>query len=184
MGNLAKGVRSESANVGAKWPERNSLADAQSLKPRPALRSGFCSRGMTKAPSTTAGVSFNNSRRLMVLNLRLSVCVFIGGFLADDKRTQIRFANQQKVTTGGLGHDISSSNAPANGSPELSTLVTIMRLPDKNGGKSMPLFRKLFRMRSHWLARRMKALLLGEPDRRVRGSDTQYPRMAHWSATN
>src|SRR5579864_2216365 len=82
MGNLAKGVRSESANVGAKWPERNNLADAQSLKPRPALRSGFCSRGMAKAPSTTTGVSFNNSRRLMDLNLRLSVCGFIGAVRA------------------------------------------------------------------------------------------------------
>src|SRR5580704_7778408 len=110
MGNLAKGVRSESANVGAKWPERNNLADAQSLKPRPALRSGFCSRGMAKAPSTTAGVSFNNSRRLIVLNLRLSVCGFIGGFLARDKRTQMRFANQQKVTTDS-GYDTSSSSA-------------------------------------------------------------------------
>src|SRR5579864_6390681 len=100
MGNLAKGVRSESANVGAQWPERNNLADAQSLKPRPASRSGFCSRGMAKAPSTTAGMSFNNSRRLMVLNLRLSVRGFISAFLAGDKRTQMRFANQQKVTTG------------------------------------------------------------------------------------
>src|SRR5579864_5212846 len=100
MGNLAKGVRSESANVGAKWPDRNNLADAQSLKPRPALRSGFCICGMANAPSTTAGVSFNNSRRLMVLNLRLSVRGFIGAFLAGDKRTQMGFANQQKVTTG------------------------------------------------------------------------------------
>src|ERR1700688_4676698 len=100
MGNLAKGVRSESANVGAEWPERNNRADDQSLKPRPALRSGFCSRGMAKTPSTTAGVSFNNSRRLMVLNLRLSVRAFISAFLAGDKRTLMRFANQQKVTTG------------------------------------------------------------------------------------
>src|SRR5579863_513269 len=104
MGNLAKGVRSESANVGAKWPERNNRADAQSLKPRPALRSGFCSCGMAKAPSTTAGVSFNNSRRLMVLNLRLSVRGFISAFLAGDRRTQMRFANQQKVTTD-FGYD-------------------------------------------------------------------------------
>src|SRR5580700_179822 len=124
MGKLAKGVRSESANVGAKWPERNNLADAQSLKPRPALRSGFCSRGMAKAPSTTAGVSFNNSRRLMVLNLRLSVRGFIGAFLAREKRTQMRFANQQKVTTD-FGYDTSSSNALANESPESSMLVTI-----------------------------------------------------------
>src|SRR5579864_423246 len=99
MGNLAKGVRSESANVGAKWPERNNLADAKSLKPRPALRSGFCSRGMAKAPSTTTGVSFNNSRRLMDLNLRLSVRGFIDAFLASDQGTQMRFGDQQKVTT-------------------------------------------------------------------------------------
>ena len=114
MGNLAKGVRSESANVGAKWPERNNRADVQSLKPRPALRSGFCSCGMAKAPSTTTGVSFNNSRRLMVLNLRLSVRGFIGAFLAGGERTQIRFANQRKVTTGDLGYDPSSSTPLAN----------------------------------------------------------------------
>ena len=53
-----------SANVGAKCPERNILADAQSLKTRPPLRSGFWSCGMAKAPSASAGVSFNNSRRL------------------------------------------------------------------------------------------------------------------------
>src|SRR5579863_4257387 len=105
MGNLSKGVRSPSANVSAKWPERNSLADAQSLKARPPLRSGFWSCGMAKVPSASTGVSFNNSRRLMILNLRLSVGGFIGAFLADDKRTQMRFANQQKVTTGGLGYD-------------------------------------------------------------------------------
>jgi hypothetical protein len=33
------------------------------------------------------------------------------------------------------------------------------------------------------ITRRMKALRLGEPERRVRGSDTEDPRMAHWSAT-
>src|SRR5947209_15568763 len=77
MGNFSNGVKSESANVGAKWPERKSLADVQSLKARPPLRSGFCSCGMAKAPSITTGVSFNNSRLLMVLNLRLSVCEFI-----------------------------------------------------------------------------------------------------------
>src|SRR5713226_4363900 len=98
MGNFSKGVRSMSANVGAKWPERNSLADIQSLTARPPLRSGFCSGGTAKAPSTTTGVSFNNSRRLIVLNLRLSVRGFINAFLAGDKRTQMRFANQQKVT--------------------------------------------------------------------------------------
>src|SRR5208282_5699220 len=73
MGNLSKGVSSDSSNVGAKWPERKSRAEAQSLKPSPPLSSGVCSCGMAKAPSATTGVSFNNSRRLMVLNLRLSV---------------------------------------------------------------------------------------------------------------
>src|SRR5579862_3721212 len=87
MGNFSKGVRSVSANVGAKCPERNSVADAQSLKPRPALRSGLWSRGMAKAPSASTGVSFNNSRRLMVLNLRLSVRGFISAFLAGDTTT-------------------------------------------------------------------------------------------------
>src|ERR1700688_3935628 len=99
MGNFSKGVRSESANVGDKWPERNRAADAQSLKRKPPFRRGFCSCGTTKAPSTTAGASFNNSRLLMVLNLRLSVRGFISAFLAGDKRTLMRFANQQKVTT-------------------------------------------------------------------------------------
>ncbi len=74
---LIERVSSESANVGAKWPERKSLAEAQSLKPRPPLRSGFCNCGMAKAPSAITGVSFNNSRRLMVLNLRLSVREYI-----------------------------------------------------------------------------------------------------------
>src|SRR2546426_2590538 len=77
MGNFSKGVRSESVNVGAKWPERNNLVDAQSLKRRPPLRSGFCSCGMAKAPSTATGVSFNNPRRLMVLNWQLSIREFI-----------------------------------------------------------------------------------------------------------
>src|SRR5208283_4507092 len=73
MGNLSKGVSSDSSNVGAKWPERKSRAEAQSLKPSPPLSSGVCSCGMAKAPSASTGVSFNNSRRLMALNLRLSV---------------------------------------------------------------------------------------------------------------
>src|SRR5882724_12232610 len=106
MGNFSKEVRSASANVGAKRPERNSLADIQSLKARPPLRSGFCSGGMAKAPSTTTGVSFNNSRRLIVLNLRLSVRGFINAFLAGDERTQMRFANQQEVTARPLGCEI------------------------------------------------------------------------------
>src|SRR5215471_1304298 len=73
MGNLSKGVRSESRKIGAKWPERNSLAEAQSLKPSPALRSGFWSRGIAKAPNASTGVSFSNSRRFRALNLRGSV---------------------------------------------------------------------------------------------------------------
>src|SRR5215471_12783469 len=73
MGNLSKGVRSESRKIGAKWPERNSVAEAQSLKPSPALRSGFWSCGIAKAPRASTGVSFSNSRRLRALNLRGSV---------------------------------------------------------------------------------------------------------------
>src|SRR6266568_5532810 len=72
MGNLLKGVSSESANVVARCPERKSLAEAQSLNPSPALRSGFCSCGMANAPNATTGASFSNSRRFMLLNLRLS----------------------------------------------------------------------------------------------------------------
>jgi hypothetical protein len=34
------------------------------------------------------------------------------------------------------------------------------------------------------LARRMKALLLGEPNQRIRRSDTEDPRMVHWSPAN
>src|SRR5579863_9077223 len=121
MGNLAKGVRSESANVGAKWPERNNLADAQSLKPRPALRSGFCSRGMAKAPSTTAGVSFNNSRRLMVLNLRLSFRGFIGVHsLQVTKEPKSDSGISKKLHQGDLGYDISRSSALADESLESS----------------------------------------------------------------
>src|ERR1700722_1741123 len=88
MGNFAKGVRSVSANVGAKCPERNILADAQSLKARPPLSSGFWSCGMAKTPSASAGVSFNNSRRLMFVNLRLSLRGFISTFLAGDTTTR------------------------------------------------------------------------------------------------
>src|SRR5947209_19496268 len=79
MGNLLKGVSSESANVDARWPERKSLAEDQSLKPSPALRSGIRSSGTAKAPNATTGASLNNSRRLMLLNLRLSVRELING---------------------------------------------------------------------------------------------------------
>src|SRR5215467_3090950 len=75
MGNLANGVRSESSNVGAKCPARKSLAEAQSLKPSPAFRSGFWKRGIAKAPKATRGVNFRSSRRLMDLNLRGSMCL-------------------------------------------------------------------------------------------------------------
>ena len=34
------------------------------------------------------------------------------------------------------------------------------------------------------IARSMKALLLGQPNQRVRRSDTDDPRMVHWSPTN
>src|ERR1700693_1253896 len=110
MGNFSKGVRSESANVGAKWPERNSAADAQSLKRRPPLRSGFCSWGTAKAPSTTAGASFNNSRRLMLLTLRLAVRVFISAFLAGDSN-EIR--ESAKSYRGAVRDDIGNSSAAA-----------------------------------------------------------------------
>src|SRR5262249_31355574 len=73
MGNLSKGVRSESGRVGARCAERESFAEAQSLNPSPALRSAACSLGMVNAPRATTGVSFNNSRRLRALNLRTSV---------------------------------------------------------------------------------------------------------------
>src|ERR1700730_7540418 len=77
MGNLLKGVSSESINVGARWPERKSFAEAQSLNPSPVLRSGFCSFGMANAPSATTGANFSNSRRLMLLNFRLSIWAFM-----------------------------------------------------------------------------------------------------------
>src|SRR5436309_15119102 len=77
MGNLLKGVSSESAKVGARWPERKSFEEAQSLKPSPVLRRGFCNFGIANAPSATTGASFSNSRRLMLLNLRLSTSEFI-----------------------------------------------------------------------------------------------------------
>jgi hypothetical protein len=50
---------------------------------------------MAKAPKAITGVSFNSSRLLTLLNLRLSVREFIHALLASN---QIRFAIQQKVT--------------------------------------------------------------------------------------
>src|SRR5438132_1318392 len=79
MGNLSKGVRSAVANVGARWRDRKSLAEAQSLKARPVLSRGACNFGMAKAPRATIGVSFKSSRRLMLLNLRLSIGELING---------------------------------------------------------------------------------------------------------
>src|SRR5258708_18253107 len=73
MKNFSKGVSSELANVGAKWPERKSLAEAQSLKPSPVFRRFCCTFGIAKAPRASTGVSFSNSRRLILLNFRLSV---------------------------------------------------------------------------------------------------------------
>src|SRR5580704_11703937 len=73
MGNLSKGVNSESANVGAGCPGRNNLPEAQSLKARPFLRSGSRSDGIANAPSAITGATFNNSRRLIFLNFRSSI---------------------------------------------------------------------------------------------------------------
>src|SRR2546426_5006564 len=73
MGNLSNGVRSESANVGARCPVRKSPAETQSLKPSPALSSGSWNFGTANAPSTNTGVSFSNSRRVTRWNLRSSV---------------------------------------------------------------------------------------------------------------
>src|SRR6266481_3327481 len=83
MGNLSKGVRSESAKVGARWLVRKSLAEAQSLMPRPALSSGSCKFGMANAPSARTGVSFNNSRRVTVANLRVSVRRLMDAILSE-----------------------------------------------------------------------------------------------------
>src|SRR5437660_6448243 len=98
MGNLLKGVSSESANVDARWPERKSPAEAQSLKPSPALRSGIRSFGTANAPRATTGASFNNSRRLMLLNLRLSIRKLMNVAAEESDTTQMRFAEWQKVT--------------------------------------------------------------------------------------
>src|SRR5438445_13217385 len=75
--NLLKGVRADSGKVGARWPVRKSLAEAQSLKASPDFNRGFCNFGMAKAPSASTGVSFSNSRRFIALNLRSSVADFI-----------------------------------------------------------------------------------------------------------
>src|SRR5204862_6075767 len=73
IGNFSKGVTSDSENVGARWPLRKSLAEAQSLKPRAALSNGACSLGIANAPRATTGVSFSNSRRVTLLHLRASI---------------------------------------------------------------------------------------------------------------
>src|SRR5215469_2634227 len=83
MGNLSKGVSSESANVGARWVERNMPFAAQSLKPRPALSNGFRSAGTAKAPTAATGASFNSSRRVRLLNLRCSIDAINTQELAD-----------------------------------------------------------------------------------------------------
>src|SRR5215472_11033437 len=97
IGNLSKGVSSESANVVARWPSRKSLSEAQSLKPRPILSSGLRSAGIAKAPKATTGVSFSNWRRFIRLNFFSSMndhpgeC---GSFL----RAFMGFAEYGKVT--------------------------------------------------------------------------------------
>src|SRR5215831_1262033 len=98
MGNLSKGVTSESVNVDARCPDRNSLAEAQSLKPSPALSRGPCSLGIANAPSAITGVSLSNSPRVTDLNSRPSIRGFIGRSLAVRYRTQIGFGSQLKVT--------------------------------------------------------------------------------------
>src|SRR5208337_829398 len=99
MGNLLNGATSESANVGARWPVRNIFADAQSLNPRPARNSDFWNGGMAKAPSARTGVSFSNSRRLMRLNLRLSVLVTRTLPVGEVPYILIGFMPSNKVTT-------------------------------------------------------------------------------------
>src|SRR5438034_3043327 len=73
MGNFSGGVRSESAKVVARCPERNSRAEAQSLKPRPCFNGGFRKLGMANAPSAIIGVSLSSSRRFTCLNFRSSI---------------------------------------------------------------------------------------------------------------
>src|SRR5713226_10316396 len=73
MGNFSGGVRSESAQVVARCPERNSRAEAQSLKPRPCFNSGFRKPGVANAPSAIIGVSLSSSRRFTCLNFRSSI---------------------------------------------------------------------------------------------------------------
>src|SRR6516225_9686878 len=77
MGNLLKGVSSESEKVVARWPERNNSFEAQSLNPSPVLSSDSCSLGMANAPSAITGVSFSSSRRLVLLNSLLSMRGFM-----------------------------------------------------------------------------------------------------------
>src|SRR6266576_836707 len=67
---------------GAKQPRRCPIA-----KGKAAFEERFLEL-RANAPSASTGVSFNNSRRLRVLNLRLSVRDFISVFLAGDTRTR------------------------------------------------------------------------------------------------
>ena len=89
MGNFSNGATSESAKVVARCRERNSRADAQSLKPRPVLSSGSRRGGMANAPTANTGASFNNSRRVTFLNLRESI------------RASIRVAPASRRLSGG-----------------------------------------------------------------------------------
>src|ERR1700733_13463901 len=124
VGNLSKGVTSESAKVGATCPDRKSLADIQSLKPRPALSSGVCSRGIANAPSAITGVSFSNSRRVRDLNLRPSIREFIDARIEHS----IGFAGRLKVTSPGWyqvpSHSVSGSVVPAAENHPLELLQT------------------------------------------------------------
>src|SRR6516225_7663890 len=101
MGNFAKGATSESENVVAWWPGRNNLPETQSLKPKPAFSRGSWNLGRANAPSATSGVSFSNSRRFMLLNLRSSIREFVTLCPQDALYHPIGFTVNQKVTTGG-----------------------------------------------------------------------------------
>src|SRR5277367_5519993 len=98
MGNLSKGVSSESSKVGARCPPRNSLAYAQSLNLSPASSNGVRNLGMAKAPNATSGVNFSSSRRFMARNLRLSVCKLIR-YTPPRLRSEDRIQEQQSSYT-------------------------------------------------------------------------------------
>src|SRR5581483_11215932 len=63
MGNFSNGVSSVSAKVGARWPRRKSLSDAQSLNPSPFFNKDSCTRGTAKIPKARTGATFSSSRR-------------------------------------------------------------------------------------------------------------------------